>query len=55
MKSVLTSLAKSVLLLFRLSAGMAATDAAIQTEISGSGMTALIMSNEEMEDVIKNL
>ena len=49
MKSVLTPLAKSVLLPFRLSATMSAIDAAIK-KINGSGITALISSNEAMED-----
>ena len=61
MKSVLTSLAKSVLLLFGLSAAMSARDAAIQKKIYRSGCpldlasltTVLIISNEEMEDVMK--
>ena len=61
MKSVLTPLAKSVLLLFGLSAAMSATDAAIQKKIYRSGCpsdlasraTVLIISNEEMEDIIK--
>ena len=53
MKSVLTPLAKNVLLPSGLSAGMSATDAAIQKKIYGSGTTALIISNEEMKDIIK--
>ena len=53
MKSVLKPLAKSVLLPFGLSAAMSATDAAIQKEIYGSGTTALITSNEEMEYIMK--
>ena len=61
MKIVLTPLAKSVLLLFGLSAAMSATDAAIQKKIYRSGCpldlasrtTVLIISNEEMEDVMK--
>ena len=36
-----------------LSAPMSATDAAIQKTIHGSGATALIISNEEMEDIMK--
>ena len=32
---------------------MSATDAGIQKKIYGSGTTALIISNEEMEDVMK--
>ena len=53
MKSVLTPLAKSVLLPLGLSAGMSAVDTAIQKKIYGSGTTALIISNEEMEDIMK--
>ena len=34
-------------------AGMSATDAAIQKKIYGSSTKALIISNEEMEDIIK--
>ena len=48
MKNVLTPLAKNVLLLFGLSAGMSAAGAAIQQKIYGSGITVLIISNEEM-------
>ena len=32
---------------------MSAADAAIQKKIDGSGTTALIISNEEMEDIMK--
>ena len=53
MKSVLTSLTKSVLLPLGLSAGMSAADAPIQKKIFGSGSTALIISNGQMEDVIE--
>ena len=53
MKSVLKPLAKSVLLLLGLSAGMSAADAAIQKKTYGSGTTASIISNEEMEDKMK--
>ena len=53
MKSVLTPLAKIVLLTLRLSAGISTADAAIQKEIYGSSTTALITSNEEMEDIMK--
>ena len=51
-KSVLTPLAKSVLIPLGLIAEMSATDATIQRKIYGSGTTALIISNEEMEDII---
>ena len=54
MKSALTPLAKSVLLLpLGLSAGISAEDATIQKKTYGSGTTALIISNEEMEDIGK--
>ena len=50
MKSVITLLAKSVLLPLGLSAGMSATDAAIQKNIYGRGTTALINLNLKNED-----
>ena len=53
MKGVLTPLTKSVLLLFGLTAATSATDAAIQKKIYGSGTTAWIFSNEEMEYIIR--
>ena len=53
MKSVLNPLAKSVLIPLGLSAVMSAADAAIQKKIYGSGTTALIISNEQMEDIMK--
>ena len=52
-KSVLTPLAKSVLLPLGLSAGMSAADAAIQKKIYESGTTVLMITNEEMEDIMK--
>ena len=48
-KSVLTSVAKSVLLPLNLSTGMSAADAAIQRKIYGSRTTV----HEEMEDIMK--
>ena len=53
MKSILTPLAKSDLLPIGLSAGMSEADAAIQKKIYRSGTTALIISNKEMEDIMK--
>ena len=50
MKNLLTPLAKSVLIPLGLSLGMSAADAAIQKKIYGSGTTALIISNEEIEE-----
>ena len=55
MKSVFNPLAKSVLLPLGLSAGMLAADAAIQKKICGSGTTALIISNKEMEDIMETV
>ena len=53
MKSVITPLAKNVLLPFGLSAGMPAAYAAIQNKIYGSGSTVLIITNKEMKDIMK--
>ena len=53
MESVITLIVKSVFLEFALLAVMSATDAAIQKKIYGSGTTALIISNEEMENIMK--
>ena len=53
MKNLLTPLAKSVSVLLKLIAATSATDAAIQKEIFGSGTSALIISNEEMDDIMK--
>ena len=55
MKSVLTPLGKSVLVSLELTTTASATDAAIQKKIFGSGMTALIISNKEMYDIMKIL
>ena len=52
MKNVLTSLAKDVLLPFGLSTGISAADAAIKKKIYGSRITTLIISNEEMKDIM---
>ena len=48
MKNAITPLAKNVLFPLRLTVRMATTDEAIQDKNRGSGMTALIISNEEM-------
>ena len=53
MKIVLTPLAKSVLISLGLSSGVSAADAATQKKNFGSGATVWIISNEEMEDIIK--
>ena len=52
-KSILTPLAKSVLMPSGLTAAMSATDAAIQNRSYGSGTIELIISSEEMEDIMK--
>ena len=49
----LTTLAQSVLLEFGLSSAMLAADTVIQKKIYGTTTRALIISNEELEDIIK--
>ena len=51
--NVLKPLAKSVLISLRSTAAASATDAAIHKKMFGSGMTTLIISNEEINDTIK--
>ena len=53
MKNVLKPLAKSVLIPLGLTAVASATDAAIHKKMFGSGVTTLIISNEEMNDIMK--
>ena len=53
MKNVLTPLAKSVLSLLGVTAGIAETDPLIQKKISGLRTTTLIISNKEIEDLMK--
>ena len=53
MKNVLTPLAKSVLIPLGLTAAASAADAGIHKKILGSGNTTLIISNKDMEDLIK--
>ena len=52
-KNLLTLSAKSVLIPLELTAAASATDEANQKQIFGSGTTALIILNEEIEDIIK--
>ena len=52
-KNVLTPLAKSVLIPLGLTAATSATNAGIHKKILGSGNTTLIISNNEMVDLIK--
>ena len=49
----LATLAQSVLLEFGLSSAILATDAVIQKKMYGTTTRALIISNEELEDIIK--
>ena len=54
MKNVIKPLAKSVLIPLGLTAAASAADAGIHKKILGSGnMTTLIISNDEMGDIIK--
>ena len=53
MKNVIDPLAKSVLIPLGLTAAASAADAGIHKKILGSGNTTLIISNNEIEDIIK--
>ena len=53
MKNVLKPLAQSVLIPLGLTAAPSATDAAIHKKRLGSGMTTLIISNEEMNGIME--
>ena len=55
MKSLIKKLAKNVLIPLGLTAAASAADAAIHKKISGSGHnnTTLIISNDEMDDILK--
>ena len=52
-KNVIKSLAKIVLIPLGLTAAASVVDAGIHKKILGSGNTTLIMSNNEMDDIIK--
>ena len=52
---VAAPLGKNILASVALTAAMSAIDGAIQKKIHGSGTTTLIISNEEMNDIIKML
>ena len=52
-KSVINPLAKSVLIPLGLTAAALAADAGIHKKILGSGNTTLIISNKDMDDLIK--
>ena len=51
--NVLKPLAKSILIPLGLTAAASATDAAINQNIFGSGLTTLIILNEERNDIMK--
>ena len=56
MKSVITPLAKNVLIPLGLTAAASSTDTGIHKKILGSGnSTTLIISNKDMDDLIKIL
>ena len=50
--NVLKKVAKSVLISFELTAAASATDAALRKKMFGPGFTTLIISNEEMNDIM---
>ena len=52
-KNVITPLAKSVLIPLGLTAAASAADAGIHKKILGSGNTTLIISNKDMEGLVK--
>ena len=52
-KNVITPLAKSALIPLGLTAAASAADAGIHKKILGSGNTTLIISNDEIYDIIK--
>ena len=54
-KNVIKPLAKSVLIPLGITAAASASDAGINKKILGSGNTTLIISNNEIEDIIKIL
>ena len=51
--NVLKLFPKSVLIQLQLTAAASATDASIHKKNFGSGFTTLIISNEEMNDIMK--
>ena len=53
MKNVLKPLAKVILILLGLTVAASTTDAAIHQKMLWSGITTLIISNEEMNDILK--
>ena len=53
MKKVFIPLAKTFLISFELTAAASETDAAIHKKVDELGMATLIISNEEMKDIMK--
>ena len=53
MENVFKTLAKSVLISLGLTAAASAIDVAIQNKILGSCITTLMISNEQMDDIMK--
>ena len=53
MKNILKPLAKSISISLGLTAAASKTDAAIHKKMFGSGLTTLIISNEEMNHIMK--
>ena len=53
--NAIKALAKNVLIPLRLTAAASAADAGIHKKISGSGTTTLIISNDEMKDIIETV
>ena len=53
MKNIIKPLAKSVLIPLELTAAASAADVGIHKKILGSGNTTLIISNDEIHDIIK--
>ena len=52
-KNVLKPLAKSILITLGLTATVPSTDVAVHKKMFGSGTTTLLVSNEEMNDIMK--
>ena len=50
---VAVPLARNILAALGITAAASAIDAGIQKKIQGSGITTLIISNEEMNDIMK--
>ena len=53
MRNAVKPLAKSILIPLGLTAAASAADAGIHKKILGSGTTTLIISHDEMEDIVK--